>query len=57
MTHVGIDIEQFTADPYGSGIQRVLQHLALEWPDDGPTCNFVLPHPDGHLLLSPVQAA
>lgn len=57
MTHVGIDIEQFTTDPYGSGIQRVLQYLALEWPDDGPTCNFVLPHPDGHLLLAPAQAA
>ena len=57
MTHVGIDIEQFTIDPYGSGIQRVLQYLALEWPDDGPTCNFVLPHPHGHLLLTPAQAA
>ena len=57
MTHVGIDIEQFTTDPYGSGIQRVLQYLALEWPDDGPTCSFVLPHPDGHLLLAPAQAA
>ena len=57
MTHVGIDIEQFTTDPYGSGIQRVLQYLALEWPDDATTCNFVLPHPDGHLLLAPAQAA
>ena len=56
MTHVGVDIEQFARDPYGSGIQRVLQHLALEWPDDGPSCHFVLPHPDGYLLLDPSQA-
>ena len=32
LMHVGIDIEQFVRDPYGSGIQRVLQYLALEWP-------------------------
>lgn len=57
MTHVGIDIEQFTADPYGSGIQRVLQYLALEWPNDGPAGTFVLPHAEGHLLLEPDQAA
>ena len=57
MTHVGIDIEQFTRDPYGSGIQRVLQYLAIQWPTDGPTGSFVLPHPDGHLLLTPEQAA
>ena len=57
MTHVGIDIEQFTRDPFGSGIQRVLQYLALEWPKDGPECSFVLPHRDGHLLLDSEQAA
>ena len=32
--YVGIDIEQFVRDPYASGIQRVLQYLALEWPVD-----------------------
>ena len=28
--HIGIDIEQFVRDPYGSGIQRVLQSLLAE---------------------------
>lgn len=57
MTHIGIDIEQFVRDPYGTGIQRVLQYLALEWPEDGPTAQFVAPHRNGHLLLTPEQAA
>lgn len=57
MTHVGIDIEQFVTDPYGSGIQRVLQYLALEWPEDRPSCTFVLPDAEGHLLMDPAQAA
>lgn len=55
MTHVGIDIEQFVTDPYASGIQRVLQYLAKEWPQDvGAT--FIAPHRDEYLLLTPEQA-
>jgi glycosyltransferase involved in cell wall biosynthesis len=57
VTHVGIDIEQFVRDPYGSGIQRVLQRLALEWPADGPGADFVVPLDDAFGLLTPEQAA
>jgi len=56
MTHIGIDIEQFVTDPYGSGIQRVLQYLAKEWPQDVATAEFVVPFRDEYLLLSPEQA-
>ena len=55
--HVGIDIEQFVRDPYGSGIQRVLQYLALEWPQGDLQADFVVPMDDGHGLLTPAQAA
>jgi glycosyltransferase involved in cell wall biosynthesis len=57
MTHVGVDLEQFVTDPYGSGIQRVLQYLAITWPTDLATAEFVVPHRDEFLLLSPDQAA
>lgn len=57
MTHVGIDIEQFVRDPYGSGIQRVLQQLALQWPAHGPGADFVVPLDDAFGLLTPEQAA
>jgi len=60
MTHVGIDIEQFIRDPYGTGIQRVLQHIALQWPVEEISADFVVPNPrrDGEfLLLDAVQAA
>lgn len=57
MMHIGIDIEQFITDPYGSGIQRVLQYLAKDWPHDVATAEFVIPHRDMFLLLSPEQAA
>ena len=53
--HIGIDIEQFVRDPYGSGIQRVLQQLALHWPDD-VGADFVVPFGDEFGLLTPVQA-
>lgn len=56
MMHIGIDIEQFVTDPYGSGIQRVLQYLAKEWPQDVATAEFVVPFRDEYLLLSPEQA-
>lgn len=55
--HVGIDIEQFATDPYGSGIQRVLQYLAREWPADRVQADFVVPRGRGFALLSPAQAA
>ena len=32
MITVGMDLEQFLEDPFGSGIQRVLQQLTLHWP-------------------------
>ena len=54
--HVGIDIEQFVRDPYASGIQRVLQYLALEWPQGEVQADFVIPVPGGHGLLTPQQA-
>ena len=55
MTHVGVDIEQFVADPYGSGIQRVLQQIAHWWPED-VSADFVVPYRGRFLLLSPQQA-
>jgi glycosyltransferase involved in cell wall biosynthesis len=57
MMHIGIDIEQFVTDPYGSGIQRVLQYLAKDWPHDVASAEFVVPYRDTFLLLSPDQAA
>lgn len=59
MTYVGIDIEQFTCDPYGTGIQRVLQMLAQCWPSGQVQADFVVPNPSRngqYLLLSPEQA-
>ena len=56
---VGIDIEQFMRDPYATGIQRVLQYLAKEWPTDIDAA-FVVPLPqtdDSFVVLEPVQAA
>lgn len=57
MTYIGIDLEQFVRDPYGSGIQRVLQYLAIEWPGDIAYADFVIPVDDRFALLSPEQAA
>jgi glycosyltransferase involved in cell wall biosynthesis len=54
---VGIDLEQFARDPYGSGIQRVLQQLALNWPTDGIEADFIFPDGELYALLSPDQAA
>ena len=56
MTYVGIDIEQFVRDPYGSGIQRVLQYLAEEWPSERVQADFVVPIGDTYGLLTPQQA-
>jgi glycosyltransferase involved in cell wall biosynthesis len=55
--YVGIDIEQFVRDPYASGIQRVLQYLAKEWPTEDVQADFVVPVGDRYGLLTPEQAA
>jgi glycosyltransferase involved in cell wall biosynthesis len=52
---VGIDIEQFVLDPFASGVQRVLQYLAKEWPTDLPA-HFVVPSENQFKLLTPNQA-
>jgi glycosyltransferase involved in cell wall biosynthesis len=57
VTYVGIDIEQFVRDPYGSGIQRVLQYLAREWPRGDVQSDFVVPVGEQYGLLSSQQAA
>ena len=56
MIPVGVDLEQFVTDPQSSGIQRVLQQLAREWPTDRAQADFVVPYRGGFLLLSPQQA-
>ena len=57
MSHVGIDLEQFVTDPYGSGIQRVLQQLARHWPNEVIHADFVVPFNGEFLLLKPTEAA
>jgi glycosyltransferase involved in cell wall biosynthesis len=52
---VGIDLEQFVTDPYGTGIQRVLHQLALNWPAGVPS-SFVVPFQGGFGLLTPEEA-
>ena len=52
---IGIDIEQFVTDPYGTGIQRVLHQLALNWPSEVPA-SFVVPFQRGFGLLTPEEA-
>ncbi len=52
---VGIDLEQFVTDPYGTGIQRVLHQLALRWPSEVPAA-FVVPVAGGFGLLTPEEA-
>ncbi len=58
---VGIDIEQFVSDPYGSGIQRVLQYLAIAWPGGDVEPVFIAPLPQSprgeFLCLTASQAA
>ena len=57
MTTVGIDLEQFIRDPYGTGIQRVLQQLAINWPDGETKAEFVVPNKRGSFTLIDRQAA
>ncbi len=58
---VGIDIEQFVRDPYGSGIQRVLQYLAITWPEGDVEPVFIAPLPESprgeFVALNAAQAA
>lgn len=56
MMHIGVDLEQFVTDPQSSGIQRVLQQLAREWPSDRANADFVVPYRGQFLLLSSQQA-
>ena len=55
MIPIGVDLEQFVTDPQSSGIQRVLQQLAREWPHELAQADFVVPFRAGFLLLSPQQ--
>ena len=57
MTRIGIDLEQFVTDPYGSGIQRVLQFLAKAWPADAPEAIFVIPDGERFQILGPEAAS
>lgn len=54
---MGIDGEQFARDPYGSGIQRVLQYLAKEWPSGSTPAEFVFPDGDHFVCVEPSLAA
>jgi len=56
MSVLAIDIEQFVRDPYGTGIQRVLQGLARHWPNDILEGQFVIPWDDELALLNAEQA-
>lgn len=47
---IGVDLEQFCRDPYASGIQRVVQQLALHWPRELPA-NFIVPSWEGRWAL------
>jgi glycosyltransferase involved in cell wall biosynthesis len=52
---IGVDLGQFALDPFGSGVQRVLQQLALHWPSD-IAAEFLVPVHDGFGALSPIEA-
>lgn len=52
---IGIDLGQFALDPFGSGVQRVLQQLAAHWPVDHPA-EFLVPQSDGFAVLTPHAA-
>jgi len=43
---IGIDLGQFSLDPFGSGVQRVLQQLAKHWPED-TAAEFLVPTENG----------
>ena len=52
---IGIDLGQFALDPFGSGVQRVLQQLAHHWPEDTPA-EFLVPTEAGFGALDPIGA-
>lgn len=57
MITVGMDLEQFLDDPFGSGIQRVLQQLAAQWPNADVHPLFVVPDGDQFVVLNRDQAS
>ena len=52
---IGIDLGQFALDPFGSGVQRVLQQLAHHWPEDTPA-EFLVPTETGFGALDSTGA-
>ena len=52
---IGIDLGQFALDPFGSGVQRVLQQLAHYWPEDTPA-EFLVPTDAGFGALDSTSA-
>ena len=56
MITVGMDLEQFLEDPFGSGIQRVLQQLTLHWPASDVGALFAIPHGDDFVIVDRSQA-
>ena len=56
MITVGMDLEQFLEDPFGSGIQRVLQQLTLHWPASDVGALFAIPYRDHFVVLERSQA-
>lgn len=54
---IGIDLEQFVTDPFASGVQRVVQYLAKEWPTSVPA-DWIVPTSEGiYKTLTSKQAA
>ncbi len=56
MITVGMDLEQFLEDPFGSGIQRVLQQLTVHWPASDVGALFAIPDGDHFVVLDRSQA-
>lgn len=55
---LGIDLEQFVTDPFASGVQRVVQYLAKEWPAENPADWIVPTDATGeYAILTSDQAA
>jgi glycosyltransferase involved in cell wall biosynthesis len=53
---IGIDLEQFVTDPFASGVQRVVQYLAKEWPESTPA-DWIVPLDTDYAILTSSQAA
>lgn len=52
---IGVELGQFAKDPFGSGVQRVLQQLARHWPNDVEV-EFLVPSGDNFGALSSQSA-